>query len=102
MRRGGHLKLTDSEALADVPVLDDQESNWTQGQRDALAQALVRLGKEDRVLCDRFYIGSIHGMLLGMGMAVLAMLQIRAADRLKQLDDTVPIALALQHAGVVI
>lgn len=57
MRRDGHLRLTDSEALADVPVLDEQESCWTQAQRDALARALVRLGDEDRVLCDRFYHG---------------------------------------------
>jgi RNA polymerase sigma-70 factor, ECF subfamily len=57
LRRGGHLRLTDAEALADVPVLDEEESTWTQGQRDALARALVRLPDEDRVLCDRFYHG---------------------------------------------
>ncbi len=57
MRRDGHLRLSDSEALADVPVLDEEESTWTPAQRDALARALVRLPDADRVLCDRFYHG---------------------------------------------
>lgn len=39
-------------------------------------------------------IGSIHGMLLGVGMAVLAFFQLKAADRLKQLDDNAPALLA--------
>lgn len=39
-------------------------------------------------------IGSLPGTLLGAGMVVLAVLQIRAADRLKQLDEAAPIALA--------
>lgn len=39
-------------------------------------------------------IGSIQGILLGAGMAVLAFYQLKAADRLKQLDDKAPELLA--------
>lgn len=39
-------------------------------------------------------IGSILGMVLGTGMAVLAFFQLKAADRLSQLDETAPGLLA--------
>lgn len=42
---------------AEVPALDELESSWTPQQRSALAQALVRLSRDDRRVTDRFYHG---------------------------------------------
>ncbi|GEM_PF-1167403 len=39
-------------------------------------------------------IGSISGMVLGAGMAIIAFYQIRAADALRRLDEKAPAALA--------
>lgn len=71
-RRQGFV---DMESLPDVPVLDEQESSWTQSQRESLAQALLRLSDEDRMLCDRFYHGgwSVARLAADANMTEVAM-----------------------------
>jgi RNA polymerase sigma factor (sigma-70 family) len=53
-RRTTLLRLDDS---ADVPVLDEAETSWTDGQRLRLAAALLTLTPAQRRLCDRRYHG---------------------------------------------
>ena len=42
---------------ADVPVLDEAETRWSDGRRLALSRALLTLSDDDRRTCDRFYHG---------------------------------------------
>ena len=53
-RRSTFLRLED---VPDVPVLDEQETRWSDVQRLRLAQALLTLTAEERQLCDRRYHG---------------------------------------------
>src|SRR5688572_25018674 len=53
-RRNTFLRLDD---VAEVPVLDEAESSWSEAQRTRLAAALLTLSSEDRQLCDRRYHG---------------------------------------------
>ena len=43
--------------MAEVPVLDEAESSWSEAQRTRLAAALLTLSSEERQLCDRRYHG---------------------------------------------
>ena len=42
---------------SEVPVLDDEETAWTEQQRQRLASALLTLSSQERQLCDRRYHG---------------------------------------------
>ena len=53
-RRVTFLRLDDAP---DVPVLDEEETRWTDGQRLRLARALLALSSDERRLCDRRYHG---------------------------------------------
>jgi len=53
-RRGTLLQLDDA---ADVPVLDEQETTWSEAQRHRLARALLTLTAAERQACDRRYHG---------------------------------------------
>jgi RNA polymerase sigma-70 factor (ECF subfamily) len=53
-RRDTLLRLDDVE---DVPVLDETETVWSEGQRHRLSAALLALNVEERRLCDRRYHG---------------------------------------------
>jgi len=53
-RRSTFLRLED---IPDVPILDEQETRWSDLQRLRLAQALLTLSAEERQLCDRRYHG---------------------------------------------
>ncbi len=53
-RRVTFLRLDD---IAEVPVLDEAESSWSETQRNRVAAALLTLSTEDRRLCDRRYHG---------------------------------------------
>ena len=61
-RRSTFLRIED---VAEVPVLDEAETHWSEAQRHRLAAALLTLAPEERQLCDRRY----HG---GWSMARLA------------------------------
>ena len=53
-QRTTFLQITD---VPDVPVLDEAETRWTEGQRQRLAAALLTLTPAERRLCDRRYHG---------------------------------------------
>jgi len=54
-RRSTFLRLED---VPDVPILDEQETRWSDLQRLRLAQALLTLTTEERQICDRRYHGN--------------------------------------------
>jgi len=53
-RRSTFLRLED---VPEVPILDEQETRWSDLQRLRLAQALLTLSADERQLCDRRYHG---------------------------------------------
>jgi RNA polymerase sigma factor (sigma-70 family) len=53
-RRQTFLQLDDS---TDMPILDEAETRWSDGQRHRLAQAMMTLTSDERRLCDRRYHG---------------------------------------------
>lgn len=57
MRRAARRTLLCLDDGTDVPVLDEQESRWTDLQRHRLAAALLTLTPEERQICDRRYHG---------------------------------------------
>jgi RNA polymerase sigma-70 factor (ECF subfamily) len=56
-RRARRVTLLQLDDAADVPVLDEIETSWTEQQRQRLAGALLKLTADDRRLCDRRYHG---------------------------------------------
>jgi RNA polymerase sigma factor (sigma-70 family) len=56
-RRGRRLTFLRLDDAADVPVLDETETRWTELQRLRLAGALLTLSREERRVCDRRYHG---------------------------------------------
>ncbi len=74
LRRAHRRTLLQLDDVADIPVLDEEETRWTDLQRHRLAAALLTLNPDERRLCDRRY----HG---GWSMARLA--------REAALDETV-------------
>ena len=84
-RRSTFLRLDD---VAEVPVLDEAESSWSEAQRARLAAALLRLSGEERQLCDRRYHGrwSVARLAASAGIDEAAMrkrLQ-RVRDKLRK------------------
>jgi RNA polymerase sigma factor (sigma-70 family) len=57
MRRARRRTLLRLEDVADVPVLDEEETYWSDLQRHRLAAALLTLTPDERQLCDRRYHG---------------------------------------------
>lgn len=57
MRRARRRTLLQLDDVADVPVLDESETGWTELQRRRLAGALLTLTSEERRICDRRYHG---------------------------------------------
>jgi RNA polymerase sigma-70 factor (ECF subfamily) len=57
MRRTRRLTLLRLDDVPDVPVLDEEETSWTELQRRRLAEALLTLTSQERQLCDRRYHG---------------------------------------------
>jgi RNA polymerase sigma factor (sigma-70 family) len=56
-RRRQRLTFLRLDDVADVPVLDETETSWTDLQRQRLAAALLTLAPDERRLCDRRYHG---------------------------------------------
>jgi RNA polymerase sigma-70 factor (ECF subfamily) len=56
-RRSRRLTWLSLEDYPNVPVLDDEETCWSDVQRLQLASALLTLTPEERQLCDRRYHG---------------------------------------------
>jgi RNA polymerase sigma-70 factor, ECF subfamily len=57
MRRARRFTLLSFDDVAPIPVLDEEETTWTELQRHRLAAALLTLTAEERRLCDRRYHG---------------------------------------------
>jgi RNA polymerase sigma-70 factor (ECF subfamily) len=57
MRRARRHTFVQEDAAAEVPVLDEAETSWSDRQRQGLAVALLTLSAEERRLCDRRYHG---------------------------------------------
>jgi RNA polymerase sigma factor (sigma-70 family) len=57
MRRAPRFSLLRLDDVPDVPVLDEEETRWSDAQRQRLAAALLTLTPEERQLCDRRYHG---------------------------------------------
>src|SRR5688500_15693302 len=57
MRRQRRTMLLQLDDVPDVPVLDEAETSWTEGQRQRLGAALLTLTTAERRLCDRRYHG---------------------------------------------
>jgi RNA polymerase sigma factor (sigma-70 family) len=57
MRRSRRRTLLRLDDVAEVPVLDETETRWSEGQRHRLAGALLTLSSTERRLCDRRYHG---------------------------------------------
>ncbi len=56
-RRARRLTFVQLGDVPDLPVLDESETHWTEGQRLRLAHALLALTAEERRICDRRYHG---------------------------------------------
>jgi RNA polymerase sigma factor (sigma-70 family) len=65
VRRAHRRTLLQLDDVPEVPVLDEEETRWTDLQRHRLGAALLKLSADERRLCDRRY----HG---GWSMARLA------------------------------
>jgi RNA polymerase sigma-70 factor, ECF subfamily len=57
MRRAQRRTLLCLDDVPDVPVLDEEETRWSDVQRHRLARALLTLTAEERQVCDRRYHG---------------------------------------------
>jgi RNA polymerase sigma-70 factor, ECF subfamily len=57
MRRARRVTFLPLNDMLDVPVLDEDETSWTELQRRQLAGALLTLTSNERLLCDRRYHG---------------------------------------------
>ena len=57
VRRSHRATLLQLDAMAEVPILDEEETRWSDGQRYRLSAALLTLSPEERQLCDRRYHG---------------------------------------------
>jgi RNA polymerase sigma factor (sigma-70 family) len=57
MRRARRRTFLQLDDVPDVPVLDETEARWSEGQRLQLAGALLTLPSDERRLCDRRYHG---------------------------------------------
>jgi RNA polymerase sigma-70 factor (ECF subfamily) len=57
MRRARRTTLLCLDDVPDVPVLDAEETSWSEAQRRRLSAALLTLTPDERQLCDRRYHG---------------------------------------------
>jgi RNA polymerase sigma factor (sigma-70 family) len=57
MRRRRRRTLVQLDDAPAIPVLDEAEDRWSEGQRTRLAGALLTLTAEERQICDRRYHG---------------------------------------------
>ena len=74
IKRSRRLTLLIDDA-AEVPVLDEAETGWSEHQRQRLAGALLTLSSEERRICDRRYHGhwSVARLAAAAGVEETAM-----------------------------
>jgi RNA polymerase sigma factor (sigma-70 family) len=66
-RRRTFLRL---DEVADVPVLDERETRWSEAQRQRLSGALLTLSVEERRVCDRRYHGGWSAARLALDAGI--------------------------------
>lgn len=88
MRRTRRVMFLRLDDAPDVPVLDEQETAWTELQRMRLGAALLTLAGDERQLCDRRYHGhwSIERLAAhaGVSAAVIRKRLQRVRDKLRK------------------
>jgi RNA polymerase sigma factor (sigma-70 family) len=57
MRRAQRVAFVQIDDAPDVPILDEEETRWSEAQRRRLSAALLKLTAAERQLCDRRYHG---------------------------------------------
>ena len=84
LKRSRRTTLLCLDDVPDVPVLDETEATWTEGQRQRLGAALLTLSSGERRLCDRRYHGrwSVARLAQDAGVPELVM-----RKRLQRLRD---------------
>ncbi|MGH8201653.1 MAG: sigma-70 family RNA polymerase sigma factor [Steroidobacteraceae bacterium] len=100
-RRARRLALLSLDDVLNVPVLDETERHWSDGQRHRLAAALLTLSAEERRICDRRYHGGwpLARLAQAAGMTETTMrkrLQ-RIRERLRQYIEAEEIAMAKER-----
>jgi RNA polymerase sigma factor (sigma-70 family) len=88
MRRAHRVTFVQIDDAPEVPILDEEETRWSEAQRLRLSAALLTLTAADRQLCDRRYHGqwSVARLASAAGVAEPVMrkrLQ-RLRDRLRK------------------
>jgi RNA polymerase sigma factor (sigma-70 family) len=87
LRRGRRRTFLHLDEVPDVPVLDEAEERWSDGQRHRLAAALLTLTAEEKRLCDRRYHGGWTAARLareaGVAEAVMRKRLQRERDKLR-------------------
>jgi RNA polymerase sigma-70 factor (ECF subfamily) len=71
MRRAHRVSFVQIDDAPEVPILDEEETRWSEGQRRNLSAALLTLTASERQLCDRRYHGqwSIGRLAASAGVA---------------------------------
>ena len=100
-RRARRITLLSLDDVTNVPVLDETERHWSDGQRHRLAAALLTLSAEERRICDRRYHGGwpLARLAQAAGMTETTMrkrLQ-RIRDRLRHHIEAEEIAMAKER-----
>jgi RNA polymerase sigma factor (sigma-70 family) len=90
-RRTHRATLLALDDVGDVPILDDEETSWSEGQRRRLAAALLVLTPDERRWCDRRYHGRWSTARLaadaGVGEPVMRKRLQRVRDKLRREID---------------
>ena len=88
MRRARRVTLLQLDDEAQVPVLDEAETCWSESQRQQLAAALMTLTPDERRICDRRYHGRWSTARLaaaaGVDIATMRKRMQRIRDKLRK------------------
>jgi RNA polymerase sigma factor (sigma-70 family) len=84
MRRAHRVSFVQIDDAPEVPILDEEETRWSEAQRRRLSAALLTLTAGERQLCDRRYHGqwSVARLASAAGVAEPVM-----RKRLQRLRD---------------
>jgi RNA polymerase sigma factor (sigma-70 family) len=88
MRRACRVSFVRIDDAPEVPILDEEETRWSEAQRRRLSAALLKLSASERQLCDRRYHGQWSVARLaaaaGVGEPVMRKRLQRVRDKLRK------------------
>jgi RNA polymerase sigma factor (sigma-70 family) len=84
MRRSRRMTLLALDEAMSIPVLDEEESHWSESQRQRLAAALLTLTPLERRICDRRYHGGWSIVRLAHDAAVDEATMRKRIQRIRQ------------------